>query len=106
VIGHYKINHDQCKWEVSDEELPVQNAFHGHQHEADGYFDWGYKHHRMVMEGSRFHIGFDLPDRVKNSGNEVRLTVAYFGGWNCDVSTVSVYVNDHKLRDDQVKGED
>lgn len=102
----YKIDHEREQWVVSDEELPVQNAFHGHHHQAEGYFDWAYKHNRMVEDGSKFYIDFDLPDRVKHAGNEVSLSIGHFTGWQSSSSTVHVSVNGERVAVVEVKSED
>ena len=59
----------------------------------------------MLDEGTKFHINFDLPDRVKHSSNDVRLQVAYFAPWNMPPSTVQVALNGQVLKNDHVKGE-
>lgn len=108
LIGEYRINHGAQTWEASsDTEMEVQNAFHGHVHQTQGYTDWAYNHNRLCDPGnSKFHIEFSLPDCVKNSSNEVDLSVAYFAPWNMSPSSVNIIVNGHELvHHDQVKGE-
>jgi len=73
IIGIYKIDHANQKWIVGEEELPVQNAFKGHVHKTNGDFDWAYNHNRMISYDSEFFISFDLPERVKQSSNDVRI---------------------------------
>ena len=75
LIGVYKIDHKLQRWVVGDEEMIVQNVFHGRSHVTSGAFDWMYKHHRMIDEGAMFNVDFILPDKVKTPSNEVQLSI-------------------------------
>ena len=106
-LGKYKVAQDH--WEAADKHSSWSQVFLGH--ETQGYNDWAYGHNRLGNPGAseiryRMKIAEFDTIRAEYPGCKFVVRSNYFGPWNMDPCTISVWLNDEKiLKEAQVLGE-